>query len=127
MRYFNRLMFLRDKVVDGRATIKSIAKEMREYVSLFETQADLAQELNEYIDTYYEYSIGYSLMVHLTFAALTLPEAEHKLNLANDTYERVDGVITFPKLADAFRGTTTSKPSIFETIKETEYQYKGDK
>lgn len=42
MKYFNRLMSLRDKVVDGRATIKSIAKEMREYVSLFETQADFA-------------------------------------------------------------------------------------
>lgn len=127
MKYFNRLMFLRDKVVDGRSTIKSIAKEMREYVNLFETQAELAQELNEYIDTYYESSIGYSLMVHLTFAALTLPEAEHKLNLSNSVYERVNGVITFPKLADAFRGTTASKPNIFETIKETESQYKGVK
>lgn len=125
MKHFERLMSLRHKVVDGRATVKSVAKEVKEYVSLFETQADFAQDLNEYIDTYYEYSIGYLLMAHLAFGALTLPEAEHELNLSNNTYERVSGVVTFPNLAQAFRDIKESKPNVFAVIEEVELQYKG--
>ena len=126
MKHFEQLMSLRHKVVDGRATVKSFAKEVSEYVSLFETQADFAQDLNEYVDTYYEHSIGYLLMAHIAFAALTLPAAEHTLNLSNNTYERVSGVITFPKLAQAFRDIKESKPNVFAIIEEIESQYKGE-
>lgn len=124
MKYFYRLRALRDKVVDGRSTTKSIAKSVKEYVSLFETQADFAQELNEYVNTYFEYSIGYSFMAHITFAALTLPEAEHRLNISKNAYESVSGAVTFPKLAEAFRGIKESKPNVFAMIEEIESQYK---
>lgn len=125
MKYFYQLLALRTKAADGRTTTKSLARSVKEYVSLFETQADFAQEINEYEDRYYEWGISYNLLAHLAFAALTLPEAKHELPLMKGPGDRVLSTFTFPKLAQAYITSNENHPNVLARIREIESQYKG--
>lgn len=127
MKYFYQLRALRDKAADGRTTVKSLAKYTKEYVSLFDTQADLAKELTEYVDTYYEWCMSYSLMMHITFAALSLPYAEHSISHVAGIYGNTIRDLTFQTLAEAFKGTDKVRPNACSKVLEIESYYKGDK